>query len=655
MSLPTPNLDDRRFQDLVDEAKRMIPRYCPQWTDHNVSDPGVTLIELFAWMVETMIYRLNRVPEKSYITFMDLMGVQLQPPAASRTKLTFWLAAPTNDAVTVPVGTEVATVQTASEAAVSFSTDADLVIRPAKLVACLTSPDEHLFEDQFWKLSVPNQSFVAFSHQPQPGNAFYLGYEQDHSNHILSLWIDCTIEGIGVDPTNPPLSWEVWSNDGWTEAEIDRDENGQRNDETGGLNKKGRVVLHLPPGMTPTEIGGKRGYWLRCRHTPPKPGQPTYSASPMIYTIESGSVGGMMTATHARTIVGEMLGRSDGMPGQGFQLEATPVLPRQIHETVEVQEEDGTWRQWEERTDFAASMPQDKHYVLDSVSGEIRLGPFMREPDGTGRQYGAVPARGNMIRFSRYRSGGGSHGNVDTGKLTVLKNAVPYVDKVTNRQPAIGGRDAESLERAKLRAPQLLRTRDRAVTAEDFEYLAKQASSSVARARCLQPRAVGMSNTPPPGIIQMLLVPDLSSAEGRILPEHLRMTQEAIQEVQQYLDERRMLTTIIKIGQPDYVWVSVDARLKARHDADPEVVRRDAMTKLYRFLNPVVGGTERNGWPFGRDLYISEVYAVLQSVPGVEYIEHVKLWLEDKQEPQERISLPPNGLIASAEHRIAVV
>jgi predicted phage baseplate assembly protein len=232
---------------------------------------------------------------------------------------------------------------------------------------------------------------------------------------------------------------------------------------------------------------------------------------------------------------------------------------------------------------------------------------------------------------------------------------VPYVDKVINRQPAIGGRDAESLERAKLRAPQILRTRDRAVTAEDFEYLAKQASSSVARARCLQPRAVGMSNTPPPGIIQMLLVPDLSSAEGRILPEHLRLSQEAIQEVQQYLDERRMLTTIVKIGQPDYVWVSVDARLKARHDADPEAVRRDAQTKLYRFLNPVVGGTERNGWPFGRDLYISEVYAVLQSVPGVEYIEHVKLWLEDRQEPQERISLPPNGLIASAEHRIAVV
>ena len=76
MSLLTlaPNLDDRSFQDLVDEAKRLIPRFCPEWTDHNVSDPGVALIELFAWMTESMIYRLNRVPDKTHITFLDMIG-----------------------------------------------------------------------------------------------------------------------------------------------------------------------------------------------------------------------------------------------------------------------------------------------------------------------------------------------------------------------------------------------------------------------------------------------------------------------------------------------------------------------------------------------------------------------------------------------------
>src|SRR5262249_38037633 len=79
MHLPVPNLDDRKFQDLVDEAKRNIPRFSPCWTDHNVSDPGITLIELFAWMTEQYLFRLNQVPDRNFVTFLDLIGVRLQP------------------------------------------------------------------------------------------------------------------------------------------------------------------------------------------------------------------------------------------------------------------------------------------------------------------------------------------------------------------------------------------------------------------------------------------------------------------------------------------------------------------------------------------------------------------------------------------------
>src|SRR5690606_15911695 len=110
-------------------------------------DPGVTLIELFAHMVETMIFRLNRVPEKSYITFMDLMGVRLQEPAAARTELTFWLTAPASETVVIPGGTEVSTTQTAAAEAVTFSTDSDLAIHPPRLRYCLTSAGERDFAD----------------------------------------------------------------------------------------------------------------------------------------------------------------------------------------------------------------------------------------------------------------------------------------------------------------------------------------------------------------------------------------------------------------------------------------------------------------------------------------------------------------------------
>ncbi len=79
MMLPLPNLDDRRFQDLVDDAKRMVQQQCPEWTDHNVSDPGVTLIETFAFMVDELLYRLNRVPDRLYVTFLDLLGRHPSP------------------------------------------------------------------------------------------------------------------------------------------------------------------------------------------------------------------------------------------------------------------------------------------------------------------------------------------------------------------------------------------------------------------------------------------------------------------------------------------------------------------------------------------------------------------------------------------------
>ena len=89
MVLPSPNLDDRRFQDLVDEAKRLVQQRCPDWTDHNVSDPGVTMIELFATMVDQLLYRLNRVPDRNYVKFLDLIGVRLLPPTAAEADVTF--------------------------------------------------------------------------------------------------------------------------------------------------------------------------------------------------------------------------------------------------------------------------------------------------------------------------------------------------------------------------------------------------------------------------------------------------------------------------------------------------------------------------------------------------------------------------------------
>ena len=119
MRLPEIELDDRRFQDLVSEARMRISRACPEWTEHNVSDPGITLIELFAWMTEMTIYRLNRVPDKLHVALLDLLGIRLDGPSAATTSLRFRLAETPTEPILIPGGvTEVGTPRTANEESV---------------------------------------------------------------------------------------------------------------------------------------------------------------------------------------------------------------------------------------------------------------------------------------------------------------------------------------------------------------------------------------------------------------------------------------------------------------------------------------------------------------------------------------------------------
>lgn len=87
--LEPPNLDDRTWRDIVDQARALIPQYAPEWKDCGPSDPGMALIELFAWMVEGMIYRLNRVPDRSLIQFLNLLGITRRPARPASTWLTF--------------------------------------------------------------------------------------------------------------------------------------------------------------------------------------------------------------------------------------------------------------------------------------------------------------------------------------------------------------------------------------------------------------------------------------------------------------------------------------------------------------------------------------------------------------------------------------
>jgi predicted phage baseplate assembly protein len=207
MRLPDITLDDRRFQDLVNEARHRIAEACPEWTEHNVSDPGITLIELFAWMTEMVIYRLNRVPDKLHIRLMDLVQLKLEPPTAAAADLTFRLAAPAErEPVHIPAATEVATMRAASEEPIVFQTDGDFTIPAATPVAYLVERNGEIKDvGVAGGVARPKGSDqLPFGMPPAPGDALYLGFDTSLARLLMQVTVDCGgARGPGVDPEDP--------------------------------------------------------------------------------------------------------------------------------------------------------------------------------------------------------------------------------------------------------------------------------------------------------------------------------------------------------------------------------------------------------------------------------------------------------------------
>jgi predicted phage baseplate assembly protein len=665
MALPSPNLDDRRFQQFVDDAKRYIQQRTPEWTDHNVSDPGVTLVETVAHMADQLVYRLNRVPEKNHLAFLDLVGITLFPPSAARTELTFWLSAPQREPVVVPRGTEAATARTGDDEAVVFATERELVVQDCEFRHLLTQRQGAAATDRTHDLGGSGggigggtgdeagggagKDVLCFAEAPEPGDCVLLGLSAAVPHCAVALDLDSRVDGVGVDPRQPPLVWEAWTADGWQPCEVDRDG-------TGGLNRPGEVVLHVPAGHLLSRNAGLEAGWLRCRVTEPLPGQPFYTTSPTVRSADACTVGGTVPAVHAETVRDEALGESTGLPGQRLRLAHAPVVAGDPPVLLETAEQDG-WQAWRVVPDFAASGPDDRHVTLDAATGGIAFGPAVREPDGSLRRHGAVAPKGAPIRARRYRTGGGRAGNVARGAIRVLRTSVPYVSDVVNREAARGGVDGETVEEAKVRAPITLRAQERAVTLRDYEELARRAAPETARIACLE----GDENEHGAYAVRVLVVPQaVPDPGGRLRFEQLVPGDALLGRITRHLDERRLIGTRLAVGPPFYQGVTVVATVHAFRAADPDLVRRRAHDALFRHLDPLTGGADGGGWPFGRPVQAGEVFAVLQRVPGVELVDEVVLHPADpltgkRGDPTDRIDLAPPSLVFSFDHRVRVI
>jgi predicted phage baseplate assembly protein len=259
MSLPVPNLDDRSWKQIVDEAVRLIPRYCPEWTNHNASDPGITLLELYAWMTEMVIYRLNKVPEKNFLTFLDLIGVRLKPPEPAKVVLEFTPSEGVEGELVVKKGTQVATLQAGGGDPVTFETLRDIALLPLHVVRAASS-HRATVADHTEALASGEAKEPLFTGVQEVERFLYLGDDRLNAFNEEAA-VDLFFEAMpgSAGPRVPTITeWQYFDGKRWRDMTVNRAESDSR-----------RLSFGSHPGIEKQIVNGVETYWVRGKLAEP--------------------------------------------------------------------------------------------------------------------------------------------------------------------------------------------------------------------------------------------------------------------------------------------------------------------------------------------------------------------------------------------------
>jgi Baseplate J-like protein len=515
------------------------------------------------------------------------------------------------------------------------------------------SYNDFRYRDHSEEAKVEYRPFQPFSAVPDEGAALYLGWNGKLPNDPVSIYVMLAdaparaadersnsefLKGYYADrdaawEAEQRVVWEYFDGTNWQPLVVI--------DGTKNFAQSGFVDFVGPDDHAKALKFTEDRYWIRARLE-----MGGYVKPPRVQRVLTNTV----EAANVVTVRDETLGSSDGMPMQAFGLSHGPLLEGEVIEVrerdvpapedivdlgddpvraAEEQEGGGHWVRWRAVESFFDSGPRSRHYIRNPINGKIQFG------DGT---RGLMPPAGrNNIVARRYQVGGGVRGNVNSMTLTQLTRAIAYIDKCYNAMPAAGGADAESVDEAKARAPLVLKSRDRAVTAEDFESLALRASTGVARAKCLPSQRHD-------GEVQAVIVPR-GDEKNLDLTKKLIPAPELLRFVKNYLDERRLVGTVVEVIKPGYIEISLKVTLVRRTVGQSDRLKREIEDRLRRYLHPLVGGRDGKGWPFGRAVYKTDLAHLVEDVPGVEVIDAITIFDEDKRVAVENVRLDPSELI----------
>jgi hypothetical protein len=660
MPLPAPQVALLSYRNLVREALERVPSHTPEWTNLNDADPGVTIVQLFAFLTETLSYRADLIPERNRRKFLQLLGVPLRPAQAATGLVAFSNKRGPLAPTPLPRQTEVAAGR------VPFRTSNAVVVLPiegrlyrkARLDATRQAEVEALYRRLYGDLTEAGNRLDFYETRPfdppttgvrtppvdiadTTDGALWLALlarptespaaaRAVIANKVLTLAVLPALDesekempprraagagtaanlafdlprlqGVDVlyDPLEARSSADLALHPGTVELRLPA---ADRLAWTEDLDPLEPGVGELPPSLAETEDGGRLITWIRVR--------PPEGAARLSGIWLNGA-----EVTQRAWVVAESLPVGNGEPDQRAVLVHTPVLP----ETLTLAVNGEPWQRVDDLFNAGPEVPQAaprlaaeggsstataaaRAYTLDPESGEVRF--------GNGFQ-GMRPPRGAVIVAS-YAYGGGSQGVVGIGAID-RGPALPAGIQVTNPAPTWGGSDAESVADAEFRIPRWLRHRDRLVTAEDFRDIAWATPGvDLGRVEVLPLHHPGRGAAPAPGAVTLLLIPAFDPADAyNPVPDRL-----FLEAVCRYLEPRRLVTTELFLSGPEYrdLYVSVGVDVVPGLEQGPVLDRVE--NEIRRFLSPLAGGFDQRGWPLEKTVEPGEVLAAAARVPGV--------------------------------------
>ena len=494
----------------------------------------------------------------------------------------------------------------------------------------------------------PHKHFDPFLQLPDVDKTIYMGFEKYFHGSPVKIFFDA-VELPFTESKKPKVAWSYRNELQWQELSY--------RDNTEGFIKADILEFLMPSDFSGSLNFGHYLYWMKGSLT-----EGEYDQCPKLKGVYPNTT----WALQSKTIKDELIGSSDGEPNQAFTFSKFPVLKGEVlrvHEVLteeekntiknaygenavlEIKDEYGdvleVWVLWQEKPDFFDSSENDRHYILDRATGEIVFG------DGT---YGRIPPAGddNIKAFS-YQYGGGKGGNVHAKEIQTLNSAVAGVDKVVNHIAADGGADTATVDQMLKIGPAMLSHRNRAVTVEDFEWLSKQASRKVAKVRCLPAR--DNNNSKKAGFVTVVIIPESLDPEPKPSLALKRV-------VKAYLKEHSLNTVSnldhIYVKDPRYTHIGLFADVYVCSMDTASETETEVKKRLNAFFHPLTGGSEGKGWEFGRDVAVSDIYALLEPIEGVDHIENVRFAYDGLFKESDVVAIADDFIVANGQHTLNI-